>query len=380
MIKSRDTRNARVRTALLLFGVTVAVLAAACSSLEEQAVPTVTGLDSPLPALDDLPEGASVVFESDTELWVAFRDGDEVVHLQGLIGPEREETGDDEAGDPWGLGRYEVDVRILDIDGIPFVTDLDGHDFADPAWADALYYDSLDVDEERRDSDYSLAARAANEVFGSEIAERFPFVAAGWQSSVAFDLDAQIDPWSEDDYLVGTAPAPEGWLDDETETVDAGGDEDDMARSWTGYRHKVQLRWDWCCNAFGHHSAIRVYIYNSSGRRLATRNTGNHGRRASHPDMNTGKQRGWNGRSNFEPTIRGYADTSPGRRGGGCHTSYGWSPPPSGDNGKHVCHDDSVAEWANVAQNQTGTWGHCADNNLRQYRPNQVNGNGYLWF
>ncbi|HWU87075.1 MAG TPA: hypothetical protein VN253_07360 [Kofleriaceae bacterium] len=56
------------------------------------------------------------------------------------------------------LPTHEVDVRVLDADGRPFVTQMGGHAFIDETWA----LPSVEgFDEERRQQDFELVANAA---------------------------------------------------------------------------------------------------------------------------------------------------------------------------------------------------------------------------
>lgn len=137
----------------------------------------------------------------------------------------------------------------------------------------------------------------------------------------------------------------------------------------TTYTHEVQIRSGPCCWNWGEHSAVLVRVYDDSSQSFLTSiETGNHGRQPLHPSMSTAAfcPKAWSGRLNFAPVVQPYilTDTAWDGDAGGCNTPYGITSL------KHVCNDDSLAQFLNVKNNSAASnWLTCGDGMLRAAAP-----------
>jgi hypothetical protein len=134
------------------------------------------------------------------------------------------------------------------------------------------------------------------------------------------------------------------------------------------YTHVVQIRKGPCCWDYGEHSAVLVHLYDAGNQYLTSIETGNHGRQATHNSMSTAANcpKAYGGRANFAPTVQPYkaTDTFWDGDAGGCNTPYGTTA------AKHVCNDDSLAQFYNVKNNSAAvSWLTCGDGLLRTVAP-----------
>lgn len=141
------------------------------------------------------------------------------------------------------------------------------------------------------------------------------------------------------------------------------------------YIYQAYIRWvnAWILpSTWAQHSAVLVNVYNqSTGAFIVTKSSSNHGRDASDPTMTTvsGCPKAWGGRFYAIPAFQPYINTDNGILGtdynaGGCGSPYGGIP------GKHVCNDDSFAEYSNLKYDTMGlSWPTCSDSSLRTSAP-----------
>lgn len=303
-------------------------------------VDPITGFDvnrplETLPAVEDLEPGLTLLSEEDG-LWLAWREDDLAVYAQVRPGADRPAEFTDA-----DLGPYEIDSRVLDVDGYPFIETWGGHGPYDARWNAAVELPEDAVDSSHRDRDHAMAADLAQAWAEHPLAVDYPFMT--------------------DDLLVVTVGDLEmALLDLEAQPLE-------NLRGGT-FEHRTWVTYASCCVTWGEHSAVVVKTINKKKQLVLTRQAGNHGRKGTDPSMTQGDYRAWGGRSNKEPTLRNKAwrdaDTFASSKGGGCNTSYGTVP------GTHVCNDDSQAEWKNVRDNAIDyTQSTCSDWSLKTKHP-----------
>jgi len=252
-------------------------------------------------------------------------------------------------------GYFEGDVMVESEEGYPFLLQIGGDELVDESWRTRLDAGPGSFDIEQRKSELSLATRSAEILANVRVGEEHKRLAR----DLAGHARLSLHEWTTDG-------APQG--DEQPSTVLP--DTIDKAAAVT-YVHQVFIRRGNCCWAFGEHSSTRLKIFNNAGGLVADISTNNHGRNATDASLTTaaGCPDSWSGRTNkfppFQPhkhedlTVNGIS----GGGSGGCKTSYGVA------SGQHVCNDDSLAEYTNVARNQAMIWATCNDSGLRSVAP-----------
>lgn len=256
------------------------------------------------------------------------------------------------------LGEFEIDFRVVDKNGIPFIMGFGGDFPADPSWEES-YENSLGipVDPVDREAHYELlgdAAEAIGEIRGDRGTGGFPLEALAGVAASRFaewhdgtpELDGLIDGYEPD--ASGGAPPPA-----------------------TTYRHYAYVYYNplWWTAWNGDHSSFRGLVKNSTGTTtIYDLSYGNHGRYYYESGMSYSCGFYWSGRSSTAIRISPYegTDTSTGNIGGGCSTGYDTVYPTTGG---HVCNDDSYAQYGNVKNDSYSTWSTCSDSTLRKTVP-----------
>lgn len=307
-----------------------------------------------------LPEG--LTFFSDTVSVVgAWRQGDDMLFFASALGPCKpvDAVVPEHCSNTLGDTGRETDAMILDRNGVPFIVAIGGDAFIDPTWAATIAEGvGRPIDETSRPNDYELAVLLGRSLAASRerdsSGDRLELQAVRDLAS-SIDINAirarlhpepdiiGVDPYDHPDLLTGGA------------TSDAG----------PRYLHYIAVYSGWVDWTFGigKHSATLTLVYNESWVPIASYKRGNHGRyhNASGMSFFCDYLSGW--RSNVIPHITPHfsSDCYGATCGGGCSTSYGIS------DGKHVCNDDSHAEFGNVKYNADLSWGVCSDKNLNNY-------------
>lgn len=243
------------------------------------------------------------------------------------------------------LSEFELDVRVLDADGRPFVTSIAGDDWADPTWGEDYWAADTDqVDPAQRKAEFELLAASADLIEDVDVP--------------GFDMElidlAEVARFNDMGRI--SAELSMGQMVDEL---------DGAAPPSTTYTHYAGVyrasRW-W---GTYDHSGIYAVAYTGSSSSPTIYSTvmrGNHGAYPTDSSMSVYCATNWSGRSRTTLYVAPYTDNSYGSsQGGGCSTSYGLT------SGYHVCNDDTHAEYGNVKNNSYSSWAVCGDSSLNTY-------------
>lgn len=315
LIAPRQLCTVAMATLLMLMGVSVMPCAHADSFLDDARV-----------QVHDLPTGLSVMPVAGS-LRAIFKANDGAfIAIEALdVGPTSPEI---LAASPDTPSR-QVDLRVLDGDGLPFIMGAAGDALAEPTWRQPVPENAINP--QRRDRDFALFLAAVAGLtrpgaVGPEHADAVNLLA---NVARTVSLARTRDPLSSE----------------------AGGD----AITFT---HTIVVTWKWFGGPLGHHSATFASSKASTGQVVDFRYSCNHGTCA--PSMsNVSCARALGGRSNAALKFPGHAGSET------CPTSYGIYP--SGN--YHVCNDDSYVQVQSVVNNTyTGYWT-CYYPPIRQYAP-----------
>lgn len=185
---------------------------------------------------------------------------------------------------------------------------------------------------------------------------------------VSTEPTPRIEDFPQELLVPGTTPI--SWSQETTGDATQPADEDVavVRQAFTApYTHKVSIYWGTCCSLPGYHSAVLLEIRDSSGALADSISTRNHGREATDPSLtlSSGCPRTFGGRTNRYPPMQPFILTDLASTGdaGGCNTPYGYS------DYKHVCNDDTIAEFWNVKYNAAAVYGTCSDTTLNYLAP-----------
>lgn len=288
------------------------------------------------------PEGASILIEG----------VDASLLIEAVTGERRSE---DVLAEHDELGEYEIDFRVVDSNGIPFIMGFGGDFWAESSW-EKDYEESLaiEVDLLDRETHYELlgeAVEALQNIQGDQL--NFPLDTLNGVATSRFvewrDKTLEIDDSHENETgEIGNstgAPPPA-----------------------TTYRHYAYIYYSplwWSAYSADHSSTRALATSSSGGTTYYDLSYGNHGRYYNEAGMSYSCGTYWSGRSSksLKYSPYGSTDTSYDNPGGGCSTSYGWTSK------LHNCNDDSYAQYGNVKNNSYSSWSTCGDSTLRDDVP-----------
>jgi len=275
--------------------------------------------------------GALSVVERDDAagaLALGYQEGERTIRYEMRLGPAMETppSAEDLAINP-DLPTHEVDVRVLDADGKPFVTQMGGHAFIDPSWGTPIVED---FDEAGRRKDFELLAHAA----------------AAFR---ALDVPARLEQFRRTGIQIGAGTSADP---DKPELADrkSGLDSTQGAIAWGP---SSVVKWDFvvrkkpfgCCGV-GDHSAVTLRGWSSSNSIVFQAYSCNHGTCASDTSV-MGVHCVMSGFKTDDGTHSRYFYPE------GCSTSYNvtsvWG---------HNCNDDSELQgraiWYDSPQSTSG--------------------------
>jgi hypothetical protein len=301
--------------------------------------------------------GLTVTRQSEMDLTVVAQEGEAqvtlVVRRLGL-------RGTDFVRDPEVDSPYDADLTVRNRHGQPFLTSGE-HGPSSAATADELSTEPLVApDHEEQVADLQLAVEAVERLRATTAVG----TAFSWELRSLHYLAASALERA-DDALKGEIPASAGMMERAGMTKLQA-----LSPIGGGFTHRVSIRYTSCCVALGNHSAVLLEVFDSAGTFVGMVSTRNHGRDATDPSMvtATGCPRSFGGRATAFPNFRPYYATDADWNGawgdgGGCETPYGFTP------GRHVCNDDSQAQYWNLKYGVAGTWATCSDRSLRWWSP-----------
>ncbi len=283
---------------------------------------------------------------------VTFAGEDASLRLEALNGAERPADVQEEHPE---LGKYDVDLRVIDRNGIPWIMALGGDEFAISSWADDYAETvNISVDDADREAHYEL----------------FPDVREALDSvgvSDSYQLGELRDLVRSQSEELRIGRPKSGFP---TNGSDTGGTSvNPPPPPSTTYTHWVYVYYRAAFWVFGDHSSTRaVSTKDGVGTTMSDLSYGNHGYKYTDARMSFSCGNWWSGRASATLHYSPYSgsDTAYGIAGGGCSTVYDAIYPTAGG---HVCNDDSYAQYGNVKNDANIVWSTCSDSTLRQYVP-----------
>jgi hypothetical protein len=269
---------------------------------------------------------------------------------------------------------HEIDAWFQSENGEPFLTQIGGHNFHDPAWLDHQAQEFPTVDLERRQEEFVLAEKAAlavSELNMEALAEEQDALARlgavradSIRPSEISEEAPGVEPgYDQDNYDFDSVPPGYGTVSQALVN--------DSAHVFRVYKKPL----DYGGGIVGDHSSTWSVSYANQGLsdiKIAQRITCNHGACANDASMAWKCGKSWFNRPGNLPPMgecaRNRNDNHP-NMAGCCWTNYGIAP----NNGRHVCNDDSryqreVMRMVGVAGPLNA--GFCADNDLAWRAPN----------
>jgi hypothetical protein len=307
---------------------------------------------------------------------VAFR-GDAMATIIVSRGALREEGVE---GNPDIDGPYRFDLILRNRYGFPFLTSGMHGVPTDPDLGTMSLVPNASFHKDEQRDDVVLITDALNQIASQQLGEDFRWEVRSLQSLVGHAIAAlEAVPASHDSAETPLEMPAEFRGIVETDALDEAvvtppsADGIGVVRQALGstFTHKVYIKKGPCffCGDTGEHSAVLLDVYYDGGSYIGSVSTQNHGREATDGSMSTAYNcpKTYTGRSvafpNFQPYISTdywlgiYGDA------GGCGTSYGLT------SGKHVCNDDSLAQYYNIKYNTTASWSFCGDSSLAYWAP-----------
>ena len=313
--------------------------------------PTDTGDDAV-----SLPQGLSVLEQTDNSISVAFREGDVVVYMQSI----RSKLAPEYYLEALNMPLYEIDTRFMDANGFIFYVAQGGHAWADPSWGEDLER-QMAMERPLRGSNEVLfrvatdAAKTMREDISLEIGDE-----------AAFDLMDEVDAIVNtarsmhpqfihqfevrNQELVAQGRAPVQRLEHAAEEITYGtaGPEDQSWSNPTAISYSITLHADSLGGlpgyAGGDHSATQRHAW-SGGSIYSRHSSCNHGTCASLMPQKANS------------AAKEFAANE--LKANHCSGEYKWDS--DGGNYGHNCHDDTRIQMHNFAYKSTkgGIWRWC---------------------
>ncbi len=320
----------------------------------------------PLPAIEDLPQGITIL-EAEPTVGVlgAYKDGNDAVFFEtkvGFLKPEfyREVYPEEPA--------EEMDMRFVDRNGLTFYLQRGGDQFVNPEWSTGMD-DSFHtfVPDAQRTRDFELAQAAG-------IA--FPKVAPPALASHTYQLrthGARLTP-AQDPNLRARAIEIAAAKRPEVANATWGG---------SGWWYLAGDMYTKSVAIFGSHGGVAMYAYDTSWKLMLVGYNHSDWSSMSYKCSSVSTCRagestavcsgGWR----LNPSWNAESNTSINAVTGGCATSYNWN----GGNGSHNSNDDTGYELWQVKDGTTETshgnaWTFSWDAPNKHY---QCNGNNGRW-
>lgn len=224
---------------------------------------------------------------------------------------------------------YEIDVRFVDENGVPFLVQVGGHGAMDAEWESSFHTSS------------PLLEHHEQEV-------RQPFLLAGKAIKALRSVKFRSDLAPEHRAILGLASVVEkALLTEKIEVSEA------PAEASCTYRHKVEIHDASCCVTLGRHSATIAWNITSSGKATRVWVTSNHGRSAADMPLKCS----WTSSAN-----RCQISVAPM-----CSTPYD----AFSRSGKHNCNDDTGIQYGGIrgAYSPSPTAGLCKDSSRNDKSP-----------
>lgn len=240
-------------------------------------------------------------------------------HFEVLVGSETPVGTRD-----WDVPDHEVDVRFTDKNGAPFLMQIGGHTPMDPTWFDDL-----------------------NEI--PPVGDR-----AGLLELVPAAVSEALRMGASDDIVMALEGVALAARTSDPEAPSVVEELNPVAPPLPTYTQRIYRKkkaaWNLSSAVVGEHSAVYVYIYDSSGSLVGSYYTCNHGTCANSNSMNTYATNSF--------TTSGIVGNYM------CSTSWGLL------SGQHTCNDDTLMQYYVLSYNNTAPSSTtCSDSSLRRYAP-----------
>jgi len=311
-----------MRSTWVALGITVSL--AACTTDAQQ----------PMPQVQDLQQGVNIL-DADASRGVvaAYRDGDDVVYLETRIGKLKPAVYRE--ADPTEPPN-EVDMMIVDKNGLPFYVQRGGDEYVDATWNQKIAiakstklpagYD--------RNHDFLLAQKLGQQF--EKVAD--PVLAQSIYHIHAMGLQATPD---RDPGLIAAATkiaaTPLTATSDQAYWAGSG---------WWYPLGRLYSKCIFLCAA--HHSAVSNWQWPNGGSAYQiVENYCNHGTCAGSMSWECDHYSDWR----YNPTTSGEGSTNTGNSGAGCVTGYDWW----GGYNTHLCNDDSAYELMQIKEGTAST-------------------------
>ena len=290
--------------------------------------------EAQLPKVNDLQQGVTIL-DADPARGVvaAYREGDDVVYLETRVGALKPSIYRE--SDPLEPA-HEMDMMLVDKNGIPFFVQRGGDTYVDPTW-DAkirLAKGTLAAADEHRDRDFALAKK---------LGQQFGQIAPKDLTAHTFHIDAmgQRPTPAENPEMIARAekivatPLPQ--VSDEPYWSGGG-----WWYAWPDVHKK--------CVALcaGTHSAVANWQWRDGGSSWSLVEVYcNHGTCATSMGVQCSRDFGWK----YNPAHTGESSGGTGNSGAGCTTRYDWW----GGSNSHLCNDDTAYEMVQIKEGTVNT-------------------------
>ncbi len=305
------------------------------------------------------------VAATDDRLTASLERGEAFVVLEFLQGPERPPEW---RRDPSVDSPHIFDTILLDRNGASLILQLGGDEFIEPQWVDLVVAPPDTSTLEERHEDILLGMELLDRLEAHAVAPDFAWEIEG----LRFTLEHALRDIASS-RLNDLNPEPTPDLREAIPLLAEGATLPELARppqaaAGDGFIHQIDIKTGECCWNYAEHSAVIVTSFMPPHIWLAMVVTGNHGRLATNPSLSSAPScpKSWSGRDYLFPKFQPFEADDDAHEGeaGGCNTSYGVLA------GRHVCNDDSLAQYYNVKYDQAGNWETCSDGTLRKKAPN----------
>jgi hypothetical protein len=299
---------------------------AGCTTDEQQQLPKVSDLQQGVNILD-AQAGRGVV--------AAYREGNDVVYLETRIGKLKPAIYREDPTEP----ANEVDMMIVDANGLPFYVQRGGDDYVDPTWNQkiAIAKSTKLPAGYNRNHDFALAQKLGQQF--EKVAD--PSLAMSTYHIHVMGLQQTPD---QDPGLIAASA--------KIAATPLPATSDQAYWSGGGWWYPVGRLYSKCVAlCVGHHSAVSNWQQqNGTNYYQIVENYCNHGTCAGSMGWECDHYSQWN----YNPSTTGEGSTNTGNSGAGCTTGYNWW----GGGNSHLCNDDSAYELMQIKEGTTNTsWG-----------------------